>query len=211
MSAGEVAARIGELAEISSDWLQAKNLAERQFSIGSFSEPYLRRFPCAVVEEAAGGRLLAFANLLQSARRDELSVDLMRYRSGGPSVMDFLLVSLLLKGKADGYQRFNLGMAPLASVGEQRGAHARERLARLLFQRGEQWYNFQGLRFYKQKFDPEWVPRYMAYQDAWEWPVAIAYVSALIAGGWNRILPSSGEPHGRPVAVPDAPPQVAHT
>jgi phosphatidylglycerol lysyltransferase len=209
---GEVAARIGELAEISNDWLRAKNLTERQFSIGSFSEPYLRRFPCAVVEEAGGaGRLLAFANLLQSARRDELSVDLMRYRSGGPSVMDFLLVSLFLKGKADGYQRFNLGMAPLASVGEQRGAHARERLARLLFQRGEQWYNFQGLRFYKQKFDPEWVPRYMAYQDAWEWPVAIAYVSALIAGGWNRILPWSGEPKGAPVAVPDTPPQVAHT
>lgn len=208
----EVAARIGELAEISNDWLRAKNLAERQFSIGSFSEAYLARFPCAVVEEAAGaGRLLAFANLLQGARRDELSVDLMRYRSGGPSVMDFLLVSLFLKGKADGYQRFNLGMAPLASVGEQRGAHARERLARLLFQRGEQWYNFQGLRFYKQKFDPEWVPRYMAYQDAWEWPVAIAYVSALIAGGWNRILPSSGEPKGAAVAVPNTPPQVAHT
>jgi hypothetical protein len=28
----------------------------------------------------------------------------------------------------------------------------------------------------------------MAYQDAWEWPMAIAYVSALIAGGWSSIL-----------------------
>jgi len=112
----------------------------------------------------------------------------MRYRSDAPSVMDFLLVSLFLEGKAAGYQRFNLGMAPLSSVGEQRGAHARERLARLLFQRGEQWYNFQGLRQYKEKFDPEWVPRYMAYQDAWEWPVAIAHVSALIAGSWSNIL-----------------------
>ena len=91
-------------------------------------------------------------------------------------------------GKEQGYARFNLGMAPLASVGDQRGAHARERLARLLFQRGEQWYNFQGLRAYKDKFDPTWAPRYMAYQDAWEWPVAIAYVCALIAGGWGTIL-----------------------
>jgi phosphatidylglycerol lysyltransferase len=79
-------------------------------------------------------------------------------------------------------------MAPLASVGAQRGAHARERLAHLLFQRGEQFYNFQGLRQYKDKFDPDWVPRYMAYQDAWEWPVAIANVSALIAGSWSSVL-----------------------
>lgn len=188
LAAREVEARMYELREISDDWLRTKHLAERQFSIGSFSEAYLRRFPCAVVEEVASGRLLAFANLLEGPRHEELSVDLMRYRSGGPSVMDFLLVSLFLTGKADDFERFNLGMAPLAWVGEQRGAHARERLARLLFQRGEHWYNFQGVRFYKQKFDPEWVPRYMAYQDAWEWPVAIAYVSALIAGGWRRIL-----------------------
>ena len=41
----------------------------------------------------------------------------------------------------------------------------------------------------------------MAYQNAWEWPVAIAYVSALIAGGWGMVLmparhdASEAEPH----------------
>jgi phosphatidylglycerol lysyltransferase len=192
LAAADVVPRLRELAEVSDDWLQSKRLAERQFSVGAFSDAYMSRFPMAIVEEVAGaGRILAFANLLEGPRHQELSVDLMRYRNDGPRVMDFLLVALLLEAKAQGYQRFNLGMAPLAWVGEQRGAHPRERLARLLFQRGEQWYNFQGLRFYKQKFDPEWVPRYMAYQSAWEWPIVIAYVSALIAGGWNRILVSS--------------------
>jgi phosphatidylglycerol lysyltransferase len=189
MPPDEVDRHLPELRAISADWLQAKDLAERQFSIGYFDDEYLRRFPCAVVEQIAEPcRVMGFANLLEGPDRQELSVDLMRYRSDGPSVMDFLIVSLLLHGKAQGYREFNLGMAPLSSVGEQRGAHARERLARLLFQRGEQWYNFQGLRFYKDKFSPEWVPRYMAYQDAWEWPVAIAYVSALIAGGWTSIF-----------------------
>jgi phosphatidylglycerol lysyltransferase len=208
----DVAERLGELAEISDDWLRTKNLAERQFSIGAFSSDYMRRFPCAVVEEAAdGGRILAFANLLQGPRHQELSVDLMRYRSDGPRVMDFLLVALFLDAQAQGYQRFNLGMAPLAWVGEQRGAHARERLARLLFQRGEQWYNFQGLRFYKQKFDPEWVPRYMAYQSAWEWPIVIAYVSALIAGGWSRVLLPARERSPEKQIAGTAPPQVVPT
>ena len=112
----------------------------------------------------------------------------MRHRDDAPRVMDFMFTSLFLYGKERGYKRFNMGMAPLSSVGEIRGAYTRERLANLFFQHGETWYNFQGLRLYKEKFGPEWVPRYMAYQNAWEWPVAIAHVSALIAGGWGQVL-----------------------
>jgi phosphatidylglycerol lysyltransferase len=186
---GELRPLLPELADVSADWLRSKHVVERQFSIGFFDETYMTRFRCALVEEInPPHRIVGFANLLEGPNDGELSVDLMRYRSDGPNVMDFLLVSLFLEGKAMGYRRFNLGMAPLASVGQQQGAHARERLAHLLFQRGEQWYNFQGLRQYKDKFDPEWVPRYMAYQDAWEWPVAIAHVSALIAGSWSSVL-----------------------
>jgi phosphatidylglycerol lysyltransferase len=170
---------------VSDHWLRAKHGIERQFSIGYFDPAYLRRFPCAIVESGQDGRLLAFANLLEGPRREELSVDLMRYRVDGPNVMDFLITSVLLYGKNAGFETFNLGMAPLASVGEHRGAHQRERLASLIFRRGEQWYNFQGVRFYKQKFKPDWQPRYMAYEAAWEWPVALANVSALIAGSWK--------------------------
>jgi phosphatidylglycerol lysyltransferase len=198
LAPGEVSSVLDELETISNDWLHTKGLTERQFSIGFFDRDYLRQYPCAIVEETTEPRrILAFANLLEGPNRGELSVDLMRHRSDGPKVMDFLFVSLFMRAKEQGYQRFNLGMAPLASVGEQRGAHMRERLARVLFQRGEQWYNFQGLRAYKDKFDPEWVPRYMAYQDAWEWPVAIAYVSALIAGGWGTILTPAREESDR--------------
>jgi len=102
--------------------------------------------------------------------------------------MDFLITSLLLYAKDAGYRTFNLGMAPLASVGEHRDAHVRERLAGLFFRRGEPWYNFQGVRFYKEKFNPEWAPRYLAYQRAGEWPIALANVSALIAGSWGSAL-----------------------
>jgi phosphatidylglycerol lysyltransferase len=184
----EVTARLAELRAVSDDWLRSKAVSERQFSIGYFDDRYLQHFPCAVVESSADGRVLAFANLLRGPQRGELSIDLMRYRSDGPRVMDFLFVSLFLYGREQGYKRFNLGMAPLASVGQARGAHQRERLANLLFQHGEHWYNFQGLRYYKEKWEPDWQPRYMGYAGAWEWPVAIAYVSALIAGGWGRVL-----------------------
>lgn len=201
LSPAETTEHLDQLEAISNDWLKTKGLSERQFSIGFFDREYLARYPCAIVEETAPPhRILAFANLLEGPQREETSVDLMRHRSDGPKVMDFLFVSLFLRAQQQGYARFNLGMAPLASVGEHRGAHARERLARVLFQRGEHWYNFQGLRSYKDKFGPTWVPRYMAYQDAWEWPVAIAYVSALIAGGWGTILAPPRE-----TSVPAAP------
>jgi len=176
-----------QLREISDEWLRAKRVRERQFSIGFFDEEYVVEFPVAVVEDASG-RLIAFANLLPGPKREELSVDLMRYRSDAPKVMDFLFVSLFRYGKDKGFRRFNLGMAPLASVGDLAGAHVRERLAKVLFQHGEHWYNFQGLRQFKEKFEPDWVPRYMAYQNALEWPVTIAYVSALIAGTWGSVL-----------------------
>jgi len=189
MERREVQARMAELEQISDAWLEAKHLVERQFSIGYFDRAYVARCRCAVVEEPReGGRILAFANLLEGPRREELSIDLMRYRTGGPSVMDFLITSLLLYAKDGGYRTFNLGMAPLASVGEHRDAHVRERLAGLFFRRGEPWYNFQGVRFYKEKFNPEWAPRYLAYQRAGEWPIALANVSALIAGSWGSAL-----------------------
>jgi phosphatidylglycerol lysyltransferase len=195
----EIDAVLPELREISDEWLESKDQRERQFSIGFFDAAYLRRFSCAIIEGRAAAPaeaaapcrppILAFANLLRGPGREELSVDLMRYRGDGPrSTMDFLFASLFFYGKELGYERFNLGMAPLASVGRFQGSHARERLANLLFQHGENWYNFQGLRFYKEKFDPKWVPRYMAYQNAWEWPAAITNVSALVAGGWTNVM-----------------------
>lgn len=183
----EVERVLPELSAISATWLENKRVRERQFSIGFFDPDYLKRFPCAVVEDKSG-RIIAFANMLLGPKREELSIDLMRHLDDAPRVMDFMFTSLFLYGKERGYQRFNMGMAPLSSVGEIRGAHTRERLANLFSQHGETWYNFEGLRLYKEKFGPEWVPRYMAYQNAWEWPVAIAHVSALIAGGWGRVL-----------------------
>jgi phosphatidylglycerol lysyltransferase len=52
----------------------------------------------------------------------------------------------------------------------------------------EAFYNFQGLRAYKQKFDPEWEPRYLAYPGGLRLSRILADVAALVAGGYRRIL-----------------------
>jgi type IV secretory pathway VirJ component len=90
--------------------------------------------------------------------------------------------------KQQRYATFSLGMAPLSTVGESRRAPLWERLSRFLYRHGAYFYNFQGLRQYKQKFQPTWEPRYMAYKPPWEWPQAMGAVAALIAGGWTRMV-----------------------
>ncbi len=185
-----VAGRLAELRGISDEWLESKEAREKQFSIGAFSAPYLTRFPCAVVRDAHG-TLVAFANLLCGPGRGELSIDLMRHTRGAPEqIMDYLFVRLLEWGHAEGFRVFNFGMAPLAAVGEMSRAPIWERLARLLFRHGEGLYNFRGLRAYKAKFHPTWVPRYMAYPQSWEWPFAATQVTVLIAGGWRALMPA---------------------
>jgi phosphatidylglycerol lysyltransferase len=122
-------------------------------------------------------------------RGGEASLDLMRYHpKAPPGVMDAIFVHAFAWARERGYTQFSLGMAPLSTVGESSRAPVWERLSRFLYRHGDYFYNFQGLRQYKQKFQPEWEPRYMAYKPPWEWPQAMGAVAALIAGGWTRMV-----------------------
>jgi phosphatidylglycerol lysyltransferase len=148
---GEVDAMLPQLREISSEWLAAKGAAEKGFSLGFFDAEYVRRFPVAVVEEE--GRAVAFATVWPGPDRVELSVDLMRFRTGAPrNVMEALLLHLMLWGQGEGYQRFNLGMAPLSGLEISAISPTWTRVGHFLFQRGERLYSFQGLRQYKENF-----------------------------------------------------------
>jgi phosphatidylglycerol lysyltransferase len=57
------------------------------------------------------------------------------------------------------------------------------RVGRLLFERGEEIYNFQGVRRYKDKYDPVWQPRYTAAPHKWTIPLLLADVGLLSSGG----------------------------
>jgi phosphatidylglycerol lysyltransferase len=182
-----VPAVMDELRDISLEWLAHKSAGEKGFSLGFFDAEYVSRFPVAVVEEA--GRIAAFATVWPGPDRVELSVDLMRYREDAPkNVMEALLLNLMLWGRDQGYQTFNLGMAPLSGLEISAISPTWTRVGHFLFQRGEALYNFQGLRAYKDKFHPEWQPRYLAYPGGLALPRITADVSALIAGGWRRIF-----------------------
>jgi phosphatidylglycerol lysyltransferase len=184
----EVARRLPELRAVSDAWLATKHVPEKRFSVGFFSEAFLRRFP-AIVAESDVGRIVGFASLMPGRRGGEASLDLMRYHpEAPPGVMDAIFVHAFAWAREQGYTQFSLGMAPLSTVGESSRAPVWERLSRFLYRHGDYFYNFQGLRQYKQKFQPVWEPRYMGYKPPWEWPRAMGAVAALIAGGWPRMV-----------------------
>ena len=103
-------------------------------------------------------------------------------------LMDFLFVELLFWGKAHGYRWFNLGMAPLAGLEDRVLAPLWSRLGAFLFRHGEHFYNFQGLRQYKEKFAPTWEPRYLVSPGGLALAHILANVAALISGGVKGIV-----------------------
>jgi phosphatidylglycerol lysyltransferase len=182
LRAAAVEAAMGELQSISDDWLAAQAGGEKGFSMGAFMPSYLAEFPVAVAR--CDGRIVAFASLWTTASRGAYSVDLMRHGRDAPkNVMDYLFVEIIEWGREQGYEAFEFGMAPLAGLEDRPLAPIMSRVGRLLFERGEEIYNFRGLRRYKDKYDPVWQPRYIAAPHKWTIPILMADVGLLSSGG----------------------------
>lgn len=170
-----------DMKRVSDAWLEGKKAVERGFSLGFFRENYLKRFPAGLVRKE--GRIIAFANIWSGAEKEELSIDLMRYLPEAPhGVMDYLFIQLMLWGKQEGYRWFNCGMAPLSGLEDRALAPLWNRVGAFLFRHGEHFYNFQGLRQYKEKFGPQWQPRYLASPGGLAFPRIFTNLASLIAG-----------------------------
>jgi len=100
--------------------------------------------------------------------------------------MEYLFLQLMLWGKQEGYSWFNLGMAPLSGLEDHALAPLWNRLGAFVFRHGEHFYNFQGLRQYKEKFDPEWEPRYLASPGGFALPRILTNIAALISEGMKE-------------------------
>lgn len=175
-------ALLKQLREVSDEWLRLPGRRERAFSLGRFDPAYLRSTPIATVEDASD-RVLAFANIVPSYHQGEATIDLMRHRAGAPNgVMDYLFVKLMLRNRAEGYARFNFGLAPMSGFREREEASAMERAVYQFFQRLTFLFSFGGLKAYKAKFASRWEPRYVIYRHALDLPkagIALGKVSKL--------------------------------
>jgi phosphatidylglycerol lysyltransferase len=188
-----VSSLMDDLRGVSDAWLGERHVGEKGFSMGSFKEDYLSRFPVAVIR--LEGKIIAFANLWTSFDKEELSVDLMRFIPGSPNgTMDFLFVNLMLWGRENGYRWFNLGLAPLSGLEDRTMSSLWNKIGSFVFRHAENFYNFKGLRAYKDKFSPQWRPRYLASMATLSLPVVLTSIASLISGGMKGIVMKGSNP-----------------
>ena len=79
-------------------------------------------------------------------------------------------------------------MAPLSGLEARSAAPLWNRVGALAFRYGEQFYNFQGLRQFKSKFDPEWRPKYLVYSGGLVLPRVLANVASLVSSGLRGVV-----------------------
>lgn len=151
-----------ELKEISDEWLNGKR--EKGFCVGYFNKEYMEMDKIALVRNSEG-EIKAFATIMPMYDNKTLSIDLMRFKNIELNgIMDFIFVKLFEYGKENGYEFFNLGLVPLADVGESKYSFIREKIAYQIFMNGNFIYSFKGLKKFKDKYATKWDDKYIAYR-----------------------------------------------
>ncbi|MBE9604411.1 bifunctional lysylphosphatidylglycerol flippase/synthetase MprF [Acetobacteraceae bacterium H6797] len=192
--AGQVGPLMPELSRVSDAWLAEHKAREKAFSLGTFTAAYMDCNPVGIVR-GPDKAIIAFASVLEiqepgkAPRETQVSVDLMRHVPDvPPGTMDFLFLKLIMRAKEQGHAWFDLGMAPLSGLAAHRLAPVWHRLGGLIFRRGEKFYNFRGLRAFKEKFEPVWEARYLCTAGGLDPWVVLADVAALQSGGLRGVI-----------------------
>lgn len=149
-----------KLKSVSAEWLSAGK-QEAGFSQGVFDEALLRQDTILAVENA-GGRVLAFANIIPDGVPGEATYDLLRTVGDAPGfVTDFLMVKLFAHFKQAGFTHANLGLVPMSGITQAKDLP--ERALKFAYERIARFSHYKGLRSFKEKFGPTWNDKYLAY------------------------------------------------
>ncbi len=171
-----------QLRQVSEAWLTMRHGGEMHFSDGWFDDEYIRSGPVAVVH-APDGTPTAFANLVSEYQKNELTIDLMRrYRQVEHGTMEYLFSRMLQWSKDQGIATFSLGLSAIVGVGEKPEDPRVEQALHTLSEYVARFYNFKGLHEFKEKFHPNWEPRYLVYPGSSSLPLVLTTLLKVHSG-----------------------------
>ncbi|UCI21749.1 bifunctional lysylphosphatidylglycerol flippase/synthetase MprF [Mesorhizobium sp. B2-1-8] len=176
---------LAALETISSDWLETRRNGEKGFSVAAFEPRYLESQWVALVRQH--GVPTSFVTVMTTSSVREASTGLMRHARGtSPYAMEFLFTNLMLQLKELNCRCLSLGMAPLSGIESPPLSSRWNRLGAIIRHYGSPFYNFRGLRLFKDKFNPIWEPRYLAASGTLSPFMALADATTLIGRGFKR-------------------------
>lgn len=152
-----------QLRAVSDEWLRMSGRSELTFAQGIFDEAELKHQTILTLENLEG-KILAFINLIPGGAATEANFDLMRRTADAPNgTMDFLFINMFTYLKEKGFTACNLGLVPMS--GMEHPSNLSENLLKLAYDRLPRFSGYKSLRFFKEKFNPVWETKYVAYNS----------------------------------------------
>ncbi|MFZ1653107.1 MAG: bifunctional lysylphosphatidylglycerol synthetase/lysine--tRNA ligase LysX [Candidatus Nanopelagicales bacterium] len=183
---------MNEAIDAADRWRDTDN--ERGFSmaLGRLGDPLDGR--CVLVETFdAEGNLEALLSFSPWGKTG-LSLDLMRRsRDSENGVMEFMVASLIAAGPLIGADRVSLNFAVMRAIfadGERIGAGPVIRSTRWLLVFASRWFQLESLYRSNAKYDPDWFPRYLMFENTGDLP-RVGLASAAAEGFISLPKPSS--------------------
>lgn len=161
---------VRELKEVSDEWLTLEGRRERTFTLGQFVPDYIQESPVLVLRSAEG-RAEAFINLIPDGAPGEMTFDLMRHRVDAPNgSMDLLMLAMIDLAKTQDYESISLGMVPFANPEHTEAKATADRAIAQFARPMGRFFASESLFAYKNKFHPNWEPRYLVVRSVTQLP-----------------------------------------
>jgi phosphatidylglycerol lysyltransferase len=166
-----------KLKSVSDEWLYEQDYSELVFAQGRFNIAELKHHTIIAVENEEE-KVAAFANIIPDYASGEATYDLIRKAENAPKdSIDFLMIEMFMYLKSKGYQKVNMGLAPMSGI--EHGKDFPEKTIKFAYEQIRSFSHYKGLRGFKDKFDPEWQNRYLIYEhdyDLLQAPVILSKV-----------------------------------
>ncbi|WP_424684689.1 bifunctional lysylphosphatidylglycerol flippase/synthetase MprF [Enterococcus sp.] len=176
-------ALVSDLERVSDQWLAGQR--EKFFASGRFDVDYLLANPVGVVRDQQN-KIIGFITQ-QAINQEWVSYDLLRVADGvDQDVANYLVLNMMLQWQKDGFHYADMGMAPLAHVGDAPSSFFQERVMNVIFNYGNAFYEFQENYQGKKPFASFWDSCYFAYEKRSSFYLAAGQLLQLMGRGRSK-------------------------
>ncbi|WP_167604668.1 phosphatidylglycerol lysyltransferase domain-containing protein [Maribellus sediminis] len=157
---------IQKLKQVSDEWLKKPGKKETIFSQGMFLADVIKETTILSIENSED-KIVAFLNIVPDYANSEGTYDLIRTSDSAPTgIIYFLLTEMFEYFRQQGISKVNLGMVPFTGNTETR--NMAERSMKFALENLKPLNHFKGLYLFKEKFKPDWVNKYLAYDSDYD-------------------------------------------